>query len=100
MLRCRVGGQTPLRVSSQLCPCCTRNGRIVAVDSGELTLYALGTGEYNEIALADILRSIIGIYKDMFKVATLSDGVLFSRYAQAALIIDEVIKEVRVVGLR
>lgn len=34
-------------------PCCRhRSGRIVAVPSGELCFYALGAGEYNELARA------------------------------------------------
>ncbi|KDD73144.1 hypothetical protein H632_c2487p0 [Helicosporidium sp. ATCC 50920] len=70
-----------------------KNGRIVSVDSGDLTFYAVGTGEYNEIALSEILRAVITLLMDMFKVAVLSDGVIFSRYVQTALILDEVLKE-------
>lgn len=70
----------------------------MSVDSGDLTFYAVGTGEYNEIALSEILRAVITLLMDMFKVAVLSDGVIFSRYVQTALILDEVLKEVGVFG--
>jgi hypothetical protein len=44
--------------------------------------------------VAEVLRAIIGCYKDLFK-ATLTDAILFSNYAQTVLVIDEVCKEVR-----
>lgn len=45
--------------------------------------------------MSDILRIIIGCYKDIFKVPALSDTVLLQSFAQTALVIDEVCKEVR-----
>ncbi|EFN53185.1 hypothetical protein CHLNCDRAFT_137003 [Chlorella variabilis] len=70
-----------------------RNGRIVCIPSGELLLFALGTGEYNELALAEVLRTIIAVYREVFKAAALTDALLFSNYALAALVVDEVCRE-------
>lgn len=113
--------------------------------SGELCFYALGSGEYNELARAsvpgvpraplaswacfwprcracrgmhrqtccqgcqhdalaphravsEILNSLIKVYKQIFRVNTLSDTVLFSKYPQTALVLDEVLKEASVWG--
>ena len=104
-----------------------RNGRIVAIPSGELIFYGLGTGEYNELAremrlwqrqrisfalqapcallsdmqhactagaVAEVLRTLIGVYTEAFRVPALSDALLFSNYAQTILVVDEVCKEV------
>ena len=54
-------------------------------------------------AVAEVLRAIIGAYKDLFKVQQqqqgggggLSDALLFSNYGLAALVVDEVCREVR-----
>ncbi|PRW60145.1 6-phosphogluconolactonase 1 [Chlorella sorokiniana] len=70
-----------------------RNGRIVCIPSGELLFYALGTGEYNELALAEVLRAIIGTYRELFKAPALTEAALFSNYALTALVVDEVCRE-------
>ncbi|KAL6777815.1 COPZ2 [Auxenochlorella protothecoides x Auxenochlorella symbiontica] len=70
-----------------------RSGRIVAVPTGELCFYAVGHGEYNELALSEILNALINIYKQLYRVSTLTDAVLFSKYPQTALALDEVLKE-------
>ena len=54
--------------------------------------------------MAEVLRAIIGAYKDLFKVQQqqggsggggLSDALLFSNYGLVALVVDEVCREVR-----
>ena len=45
--------------------------------------------------MAEVLRSIIGVFREQFKAASLTDAVIFSKYALAALVVDEVCKEVR-----
>lgn len=161
----------PLATDSPSCrlPCLTaclrRNGRIVCIASGELLFYALGTGEYNELArkccessaagacsypgscivarcraapaaacliaraapaatcliasclltscsshlhsgqcrpprlrcaaVAEVLRAIIGTYRELFKAPTLTEAALLSNYALTALVVDEVCREVR-----
>lgn len=70
-----------------------RNGRIVAIPAGELVFYALGTGEYSELALSEVLRVIISTYREIFKAPSLTDAVLFSNYAVTALVVDEVVRE-------
>ncbi|KFM28048.1 putative 6-phosphogluconolactonase 1 [Auxenochlorella protothecoides] len=48
-----------------------RSGRIVAVPTGELCFYAVGHGEYNELALSEILNALINIYKQLYRVAVI-----------------------------
>lgn len=45
-------------------------------------------------AVAEVLRAIIAAYRELFKAATLTDGVLLSNYAMAVLVVNEVCKEV------
>ena len=44
--------------------------------------------------MAEVLRAIIAAYRELFKAATLTDGVLLSNYAMAVLVVNEVCKEV------
>jgi hypothetical protein len=44
--------------------------------------------------VAEVLRAIISAYRDLFKAASLTDGVLLANYALAVLVVDEVCKEV------
>lgn len=46
------------------------------------------------MAVSEILKTIIGCYKEIFKVQALSDTALLQNFAQTALVIDEVCKEV------
>lgn len=87
------------------------------IPSGELLFFALGTGEYNELAcmsllnssqskiflflicsspgyyvVAEVVRAIIGTYKDMFK-GSLTDTLLLQNYAATVLVVGEVLKE-------
>lgn len=44
--------------------------------------------------MAEVLRAIIGTYRDVLKAPALTDAALFSNYALAALVVDEVCREV------
>ena len=46
-------------------------------------------------AVSEVLRAIISTYREVFKAPNLTDAVLFSNYAVAALVVDEVVREVR-----
>lgn len=46
------------------------------------------------MAVSEILNALISIYKQLFRVNTLTDAVLFSKYPQTALALDEVLREV------
>ena len=46
-------------------------------------------------AVAEVLRALVAALKDVLKVPVLSDTIVFQGYAQAALVVDEVVKEVR-----
>ncbi|KAL4859103.1 hypothetical protein ACK3TF_000878 [Chlorella vulgaris] len=70
-----------------------RNGRIVCIPSGDLLFFALGTGEYTELALSAVLAAIIAAYKEVFRGASLTDALLFSNYAVVVLVVDEVCRE-------
>lgn len=50
-------------------------------------------------AVSEILNALINIYKQLFRVSTLTDAVLFSKYPQTALTLDEILKEAST-GLR
>lgn len=49
-------------------------------------------------AVAEVLRAIIGTYRELFKAPALTEAVLFSNYAATALVVDEVCREVGGVG--
>lgn len=44
--------------------------------------------------MAEVLRVIIGVYRELFRATSLTDAVLFSNYALTALVVDEVCREV------
>lgn len=44
--------------------------------------------------MAEVLRAIIGTYRELFKAPALTEAVLFSNYALTALVVDEVCREV------
>lgn len=44
--------------------------------------------------VAEVLRAIIGTYRELFKAPALTEAVLFSNYAATALVVDEVCREV------
>ena len=45
--------------------------------------------------MSEVLRAIISTYREVFKAPNLTDAVLFSNDAVAALVVDEVVREVR-----
>lgn len=44
--------------------------------------------------VAEVLRAIIGTYRELFKAPALTEAGLFSNYALTALVVDEVCREV------
>lgn len=44
--------------------------------------------------VSEVIRTLISVYKDLFKVPALSDAVMFQHFAQTVLVVDEVCKEV------
>ncbi|GMH37554.1 hypothetical protein BSKO_05427 [Bryopsis sp. KO-2023] len=69
-----------------------RGAPIVFMPTSDIIIYSLGSGEYNELALAQILQAIIrGVSDVLGKPA--SEALLFEGYAQLCLTIDEVINE-------
>lgn len=44
--------------------------------------------------MVEVLRAIIGAYRELFKAPALTEAVLFSNYALTALVVDEVCREV------
>lgn len=45
--------------------------------------------------VAEVLRTLIDIYKEVFKVPSLTDAILLQNYPTTILVIDEVLKQVR-----
>lgn len=70
-----------------------KNGRIVGVVTGNVILFAMGTGTYDELILRDTLEAIIEALVDMTKAQYLSDLVLFQHYFTLVHVLDEVCKE-------
>ncbi|KAH7618943.1 hypothetical protein NADE_005791 [Nannochloris sp. 'desiccata'] len=70
-----------------------KNGRIVAIASGGLFFFGMGTGEYNELAVSEVLKTLIDAYKEIFKAPELTDAILLQNYPHTILVVDEVCKE-------
>lgn len=70
-----------------------RNARIVMIASGGVMFYAVGSGDYTELALAEVLRALIAACIELLRASPLSEAVLFSNYAVLAIMIDSMIKE-------
>lgn len=69
-----------------------RGAPIVFMPTSDIIIYILGSGEYNELALAQILQAILrGIADVLGKPPT--EAALFEGYPQMCLAIDEVINE-------
>mmetsp|Transcript_11180 Transcript_11180/g.24075 ORF Transcript_11180/g.24075 Transcript_11180/m.24075 type:complete len:151 (-) Transcript_11180:781-1233(-) len=69
-----------------------KTGRFSFIPCGDLVFYLLGTGEYDELACAEALRSIIGVLRDVTG-KTPSSSLLLDKYARLCLVVDEVINE-------
>ncbi|CAL8469515.1 g9056 [Coccomyxa elongata] len=69
-----------------------RCGAHVARAEGELVYHALGTGEYDELALAETLRFIAVALHDVLR-KTPSEALLLDNYARMCIILSEIINE-------
>ncbi|WIA16874.1 hypothetical protein OEZ86_014067 [Tetradesmus obliquus] len=69
-----------------------RDGCFVLIPTMDLVFYALGSGEYDEMALSGVLRVVmISIADVVGKPPT--ESVFFEKYARIASVIDEVVNE-------
>ncbi|EFJ49513.1 hypothetical protein VOLCADRAFT_104299 [Volvox carteri f. nagariensis] len=66
--------------------------RFAFVPVADTVFYLLGSGEYDEVGLVEVLRVIIQVLKDVLGKAP-SSGLLLEKYAKLALVVDEVINE-------
>eukprot|EP00798_Chlamydomonas_sp_ICE-L_P024121 gene24121-9696_t len=70
-----------------------RSTRFVFIPTADLVFYLMGSGEYDELACADILRSIMLTLKDVIGKAP-TGAVLMDKYSKLCVILDEMINEV------
>eukprot|EP00889_Picochlorum_renovo_P000504 jgi/Picre1/27534/NNA_000501.t1 len=72
-----------------------KNGKVVGLVSEEVILFALGTGNYDELILLDFLESLVGVLKDVLPGTQqgLSDAVLFQQYVDLVHAINEMCKD-------
>ncbi|EIE21523.1 hypothetical protein COCSUDRAFT_66930 [Coccomyxa subellipsoidea C-169] len=69
-----------------------QSGAHVARAEGELVYHALGTGEYDELTLAETLRFIGTAFHDVLR-KTPSEAVLLDNYTRVCIILSEIINE-------
>lgn len=58
---------------------------------GDVVFYALGTGEYDELNLAEAIRAICLGLRDTVRKPT--EAALFDNYGRLCMVVDEVINE-------
>ena len=68
--------------------------RFVFIPCSDLVFYLMGSGEYDELACAEILRATIQVLKDVLG-KTPSAALLFDKYTKLCVVMDEIINEVR-----
>ncbi|GFR40120.1 hypothetical protein Agub_g674 [Astrephomene gubernaculifera] len=66
--------------------------RFAFIPVTDTVFYLMGSGEYDEVGLVEVLRVIIQVLKDILGKAP-SSGLLLEKYAKLALVVDEVINE-------
>lgn len=69
-----------------------RDGAVAGRREGDLTLFAVGNGEYDELSLAEVLRTMCLVFRDIFKKSP-SEALLHDNYGRMCLIVDEMIYE-------
>jgi len=69
-----------------------RDGAVAGRREGDLTLYAVGNGEYDELSLAEVLKTMCGVFREVFKKAP-SEALLHDNYGRLCLVVDEMIYE-------
>ncbi|KAK9804931.1 hypothetical protein WJX73_000481 [Symbiochloris irregularis] len=82
-----------LGVAEEAEQCSRYRGGVVAVRAeSDLVLYGLGTGEYDELSLAEALRAVTAALRALFKRAP-TETLLLDNYGQLCLALDEMIQE-------
>lgn len=66
-------------------------GTIALRLEGDIVFYALGTGEYDELNLAETIRAVSIGLRDTIRKPT--EAALFDNYGRVCMVIDEVINE-------
>ncbi|PNH10652.1 hypothetical protein TSOC_002604, partial [Tetrabaena socialis] len=66
--------------------------RFAFIPVTDTVFYLLGSGEYDELGLVDVLRVIIQVLRDVLGKAP-SAGLLLDKYTKLCLVVDEVINE-------
>ncbi len=56
-------------------------------------LFRLYTFIHPFITVSEVLRTLIEVYKEVFRAPTLTDALLLQHYAQTMLVVDEVCRE-------
>lgn len=69
-----------------------RGGSFVLIPTTDLVFYALGSGEYDEMALSGVLRVIMIAIADVVGKPP-TESVFFEKYSRIACVIDEVLNE-------
>ncbi|KAG2430410.1 hypothetical protein HXX76_009935 [Chlamydomonas incerta] len=69
-----------------------KTARFAFIPSADTVFYLMGSGEYDELGLVEILRVIISVLKDVLGKAP-SAALLLDKYARLCLVVDEVINE-------
>lgn len=69
-----------------------RGGSFVLIPTTDLVFYALGSGEYDEMALSGVLRVIMIAIADVVGKPP-TESVFFEKYSRIACVIDEVVNE-------
>ncbi|KAL6753385.1 Zeta2-COP [Haematococcus lacustris] len=69
-----------------------RSAHFTFIPYGELVYYLVGSGEYDELACADIIRQLVAVLSDILgKLPTVS--LLMDKYVKLVVIVDEIINE-------
>eukprot|EP00887_Chlorella_sp_A99_P006684 scaffold3.g6684.t1 len=92
-MRTAADGEECVGRFRHVAPLARTNARIVMIASGGVMFYAVGSGDYTELALAEVLRALIAACIELLRASPLSEAVLFSNYAVLAIMIDSMIKE-------
>lgn len=69
-----------------------KSARFAFIPVTDTIFYLMGSGEYDELGLVEVLRGIIQALKDIMGKAP-SAGLLMEKYTRMCLVVDEVINE-------
>lgn len=72
-----------------------KNGRVVGLCVDEMIVFALGTGNCDELVLLELLEHLVVVLKDIVKGNELNDLAVFEHYMDVVHVVDEMCKDVR-----